>query len=60
MLDNAHWQFEGHTQRVTTKQWKAILLEERDQLIFHGRLRQLKARNMGAGVYEIYKKPLKD
>ncbi len=57
---NGHWLSEDFRQRVTLKQWKEILLNEEDTLIFRGLLRKLKARNLGAGVYEIYKVPRKE
>jgi len=50
-----HWAIETFTQRITSKQWKAILLEEQDVIIVMGRLRHLKARNLGSGIVEIYK-----
>ena len=59
-LDDAHWKFEGHKQRMTTKQWRDVLLSEQDKLITNGRLRQLIGKNLGAGVYEVSKKPLKE
>ncbi len=58
--DNAHWVREDYRQRMTTKQWKKLLLDKEDGLIFHGRVRQLKAKSLGAGVYEVYKEPLAD
>lgn len=54
------WAFEDATQRMTKKEWAKILLEEQDKVIYQGRLRQLKARNLGAGIVEIYKAPLKE
>ena len=59
VLSVNHWVMENYTQRVTTKQWKAILLKGNDSLIFRGNVRKLKARNLGAGVYEVYKAPIK-
>lgn len=44
---------------MTTKQWGEILLAKDDTLIFHGRLYQLKAKRLGAGVVEVYKKPFR-
>ena len=57
---NAHWQIEDFRQRMTNKEWKQILLNHEDKIIVRGRLRQLVAKNLGAGVVEIYKKPLKE
>jgi len=59
ILSQGHWDYENFTQRLTTKQWRILLLNKKDTLIFNGRLRQLKAKNLGAGVYEISKEPLK-
>jgi len=56
--ETGHWQVEGYTQRVTTRQWKAMLLKGEDKILLHGRLRQLKAKYLGAGVYELSKKNL--
>ena len=57
---DGHWVFEDYKQRLTTKEWKKMLLAKDDQLIFHSRLRQLKAKRLGAGIVEIFKVPLKD
>ena len=45
--------------RVTTSQWRAILLEERDTPIVRGRLRQVVAKRVGPGIYELRLTPLK-
>ncbi|KKK62452.1 hypothetical protein LCGC14_3004190 [marine sediment metagenome] len=50
-----HWTHEGYRQRITTKEWKAILLNKGDSVIFRGKLRKLIAINLGAGVVEIFK-----
>jgi len=57
--DRNHWETENYRQRMTTKQWGEILLAKDDTLIFHGRLYQLKAKRLGAGVVEVYKKPFR-
>lgn len=57
---NAHWQLEMFKQRMTVKEWKKILLNHEDMIIVNGRLRQLRAKNLGAGVVEVYKEPLKE
>lgn len=59
-LDNRHWQGEDYRQRMTPKDWKEFLLNSDDTIIYHGRLRQLKAKRLGFGVVEIYKEPLKE
>ena len=59
ILSDSHWVMEDYKQRVTIKQWKQILLDKGDEcLIFHGRVRKLIGKNLGAGVVEIYKAPL--
>jgi hypothetical protein len=60
LRDNGHWQREDFTQRITQKEWREILIRGEDSIIVNGRYRQLKAKSLGAGVYEIYKAPLKD
>jgi len=60
ILNDGHWVFEEYTQRVTTKEWKQILLSGGDKIIFRGHLVQLKGKNLGAGVVEIYKAAEKD
>jgi hypothetical protein len=57
--NNLHWIYENYKQRMILNQWKEILLAGEDKLIFRGKLRQLRARKIGAGVVEIYKEPLK-
>ena len=39
--------------RVTTEQWKQMLLDERDSFMALGHLWQLRATRVGPGVYEI-------
>lgn len=53
-LNNNHWVFEDYRQRVTRKEAQYILIEY-GHIIFHGRLRQLRVKSIGAGVYEVYK-----
>jgi hypothetical protein len=53
--DNEHWTNPNYKQRMTTKEWKQLLLNKEDELIFRGRLTQLKAKNLGAGIVEISK-----
>lgn len=42
-----------HRQRMTTAEWRQILLDDEDQLITRGRLRRLKGTPIGAGVIEV-------
>jgi hypothetical protein len=47
------WQDPGHKQRLTRKDTQNVLLNH-ETLIVGGRLRFVKSRHIGAGVYEIY------
>ena len=58
--DQAHWLSEDHKQRITKKQLQEMLFKEEDIIIFHGRIRRLKAESLGVGVYEISKESLRD
>ena len=58
-LANGHWVFEEYNQNITTKQWRSWLLNHDNTIIVNGRLRTLKAENLGAGIYKISKVPLK-
>lgn len=58
-LSRHHVNSETFSQRLTTRQWRTVLLHEDDKFIMNGHLRQLKAKNLGAGVVEVSKVPLK-
>ena len=58
LKDNAHWKSETFRQRMTAKDWRTILLEGDDSIIFEGKTRRLKAKSLGVGVVEVYKEPL--
>jgi hypothetical protein len=53
--DDGHWTSENYTQRMLVKDWREILLKHNDTVVFHGCVRRLKARSIGAGVVEVYK-----
>lgn len=55
MLSNAHWTLKYHKQRMTTKQWKRVLLDGNDTMMFNGNIIQLKAKRLGYGVVEVSK-----
>jgi len=56
VLSNNHWLLKDYHQRMTIKQWREVLLNKDDQLIiFQGEVYELKAKNLGAGVVEVYK-----
>ncbi len=60
IVDFDHCTREDHRQRITTKQWREVLLSYHDHVVFQGKMRKLLAKNLGAGVVEIYKEPLKE
>lgn len=51
---------ELHRQRMTTKEWRTVLLDGADEVFIHGHLRQLVAKNLGAGVVEVSVAPLRE
>lgn len=55
MRNEKHWTDEKYKQRMPVKDWKNILLNNNDKIIFHGKLRQLKAENLGSGIVEVSK-----
>jgi hypothetical protein len=55
ILSSNHWTLVWFFQRMTTKQWKQILLNEQDRVIFQGHLITLKAKRLGSGVVEVSK-----
>ena len=55
ILNNAHWTMKYYKQRMTIREWKQVLLDGDDALIFGGDVVRLKAKYLGAGVYEVYK-----
>ena len=57
-LNDNHWRMLDYRERITTKQWRNILLNCDDILIFKGHLYRLGGKNLGAGVVEVYKKGL--
>lgn len=61
-ISNNHWNpnNRGFKERMTTKQWKDILLKEEDKVIVRGVLRQVKAKNLGYGVVEVWVSGLED
>ena len=55
ILDDQHWTFKDYKQRLTTKQWRELLLNDDDKVIFAGKVTQLKSKSLGSGVVEIWK-----
>ena len=60
LIDSNHWKIEDFKQRITTKEWRTILLEGKDTIIFRGHMRKLIGKRIFPGVVEIYKEPLKE
>jgi len=60
ILQVGHWNRKYFKQRITAKQWRYLLLNKGDTIIFRGEKQQLVAKNLGVGVYEISKKPIKE
>jgi len=58
--DSQHWTFEDYKQRMTTKEWKQLLLHHEDTVIYNGLIRQLQAKKLGYGVVEVSKIPEKE
>jgi len=54
------WKDDSYRQRITREEWKEALLQERDRIIVRGNIRQLKAKNLGCGVYEISMEKMED
>ena len=57
-LSANHHMIEGYSERITTKEWKEILLNEEDKVVFHATVRRLVAKRLGYGVVEISKEAL--
>ena len=55
ILDDAHWRDWDYKQRITTKQWRTLLLNNDDHIVFNGKIYRLEGKHLGVGVYEIYK-----
>jgi hypothetical protein len=56
-INNAHFVIEGFKERIPIKQWRAMLLNEEDTIVFRGHVRKLIGKNLGCGVIEISKEP---
>ena len=50
-----HWTHTAFKQRITKAQWKQLLLDEKDIIVFRGKVVKLKAKDLGCGVLEISK-----
>ena len=54
-LDDGHWVYPNYKQRMPSKEWKELLLDDNDKITFRGRIVQLKSRSLGCGVVEVFK-----
>ena len=59
-LSSRFWTPMGKTygQRMRTREWREILLAERDHIIVFGLCRRLVGKPLGAGVVEVRLEPL--
>lgn len=55
ILDERHWNTADYKQRIDAKEWKQLLLNGDDQVIYRGKVTPLVAKNRGYGVCEISK-----
>lgn len=58
-LNGEHWDFREYKQRMSTKEWKEILLKEEDLIVFRGNFVRLNAILLSPGVVEVSKPPLR-
>lgn len=54
-LSHGHWGASNFIQRMKVSDWRQILLNEEDTIMWRNQPIKLKARNIGAGVVEVYK-----
>lgn len=57
ILHQEHWELEDYTQRLTSKEWSELVLNNMDKIVFKGRVRSLICHKLGYGILEVYKKP---
>ena len=55
ILADGHWIYPNYTQRILSKHWRELLLNDNDNLIFKGKVVKLKAKSLGFGVVEVFK-----
>jgi len=60
ILNEQHWRFENYRQRITVKDWRNILLNDDDKIIFRGQIVRLIGKNLGSGVVEVFKATKED
>ena len=57
ILDEQHWKFDDYKQRLQAKEWKKLLLNNDDKIIYKGKVTSLICDKLGYGVVEVYKNP---
>ncbi len=55
ILDDQHWTHDSYRQRITTKRWRKLLLNDDDTIIYRGRVTRFKHKTIFPGVVEIWK-----
>ena len=55
ILDDQHWTFEDYRQRMITKKWRELLLNDDDMIIFQEKVTRLIGKSLGSGVMEVWK-----
>ena len=55
VLDNRHWTIGDFKERMTTKEWKELLINFQDKIIYKGKITKIIPKDLGAGVIEISK-----
>lgn len=56
-LSDNHWRVPFYKQRMTAKDWKTLLLEGYDVIIYQGHLIKMKVDILGFGIIDVYKDP---
>jgi hypothetical protein len=54
-IDNRHWMESDYRQRMTVKEWREILLNNLDTIVFRGTVHKLTVKHLGNGVVEMFK-----
>jgi len=55
MINENHYLMQNFRERMPSKQWRQMLLNREDRIIYRGRIVPLKAKKFGYGVVEIFK-----
>lgn len=61
LIDPRHWKREDYTQRMSRDDWRTILLNDAEQnLTYRGQIRHLVAKEIGMGLVEVSKNPIRE